>query len=157
MSKGFGLAALRVGYGIADPWLVDVLHRMRIPFSLNLVGLWAGLAAVQDPAYIELRQQHISSECQRLFASLQEIPGVVPFPSDGNFILIDISATGLTATEIVDLVHEEEILIRAMTAHHLRERHVRVTIGTIEQNDRFLTVFRSVLRRQASQEGSPVR
>ena len=39
MSKGFGLAALRVGYGIADPWLVDVLHRMRIPFSLNLVGL----------------------------------------------------------------------------------------------------------------------
>lgn len=156
MSKGFGLAALRVGYGIADPWLVDVLLRMRIPFSLNLVGLKACLAAVNDPDYITLRQEFISGECQRLFTALQQVPDVVPFPSEGNFILMDISATRHTATEIVNSIHEEEILIRDMTAHRLRERHVRVTIGTKEQNDRFLAAFERALGSPASKEGSSV-
>lgn len=157
MSKAFGLAAVRIGYAIADPWLVDVLHRLKIPFSLNLVGLRACLAAVSDPAYIQFRQEYISSERDRLFAALQEIPGIAPIPSDGNFILIDISATGFSATQIVALVRKEDILIRAMTAHHLRERHVRVTIGTAEQNDRFLTVFRKALGNHASREASTAR
>jgi histidinol-phosphate aminotransferase len=141
MSKGFGLAALRVGYAIADPWLVDVILRVRIPFSISLMAIWAGLAAVNEPDELDRHRRYISGECERLYRELLEMPGVRPFPSDGNFILVDISAVGRTVAEVVEATRDQGILIRAMNAHRLQGSHVRVTIGTTDQNDRFLTVF----------------
>jgi histidinol-phosphate aminotransferase len=145
MSKGFGLPTLRVGYAIADPWLIDVLHRVRIPFSLSLVSIWAGLAAVREPEVLEHNRRYLTEERNRLFTALQAMPGVRPYPSEGNFILVDISAKGRTAPDVVKETLEDHILIRAMTAHRLTGSHVRVTIGTTEQNARFARVFRRVL------------
>ncbi len=151
MSKAFGLAALRVGYGIADPAVIDLLLRVRIPFSLSLVGIRAGLAAVRDPAILEERRRYISEERDRLFSALGELPGVDPWPSDGNFITMDVTATGRTSAELVDEVRAEGMLLRRMTAHRLDGQYVRVTIGTIEQNDRFLDSFgRAVVRGAAT-------
>lgn len=145
MSKGFGLPTLRVGYAIADPWLIDVLHRVRIPFSLSLVAIWAGLAAVNEPAVLEHHRRYLTTERDRLFHALQAMPGVRAYPSEGNFILVDISATGRTGPEVVEETLQDRILIRAMSAHRLAGSHVRVTIGTTEQNERFVGVFRRVL------------
>jgi histidinol-phosphate aminotransferase len=145
MSKGFGLAALRIGYAIADPWLADVILRVRIPFSISLMAIWAGLAAVNEPDELDRRRRYISGERERLYRELLEMPGVRPYPSDGNFILVDISAAGRTAAEVVEATREQGILIRAMNAHRLQGSHVRVTIGTTEQNERFLTVFARAL------------
>ncbi|HEY3523844.1 MAG TPA: histidinol-phosphate transaminase [Candidatus Limnocylindrales bacterium] len=141
MSKAFGLAALRLGYGIAAPSIVDALLRLRIPFSLSLVALRAGLAAMEHPEELEERRTFISSERERVMDALLAMPGVRPFPSDGNFILIDVSGTGRTSNEIVDFARRENMLLRPMTAHRLRDAFVRVTIGTVEQNDRFIDVF----------------
>jgi histidinol-phosphate aminotransferase len=141
MSKGFGLASLRIGYAIGDPWLVDVLHRVQIPFSIGLMSLWGGLAAVNEPEELERRRAFISAERERVYRRLQDTPGVIAYPSEGNFILADISGTGLTAPELVAALRAENILIRAMTAHRLEGSHVRVTIGTTEQNDRLLDLL----------------
>jgi histidinol-phosphate aminotransferase len=141
MSKAFGLAALRLGYGIASPILVDAFLRLRIPFSLSLVALRAGLAAMDHPEELEERRAFITSERRRVMAALVEMPGLKPFPSEGNFILVDVSGTGRTSGEIVDFAKRENMLLRAMTAHRLRDAFVRVTIGTVEQNDRFIDVF----------------
>ena len=141
MSKAFGLAALRIGYGIASPALVDAFLRLRIPFSLSLVALRAGLAAMQHPEELEERREFISSERDRVMAAILTMPGVTPFPSDGNFILIDVSETGRTSGDIVEFARRENMLLRAMTAHRLKDAFVRVTIGTVEQNDRFVDVF----------------
>jgi len=141
MSKAFGLAALRLGYGIAAPTLVDAFLRLRIPFSLSLVALRAGLAAMDHPEELEERRAFISSERRRVMAALLTMPGLKPFPSEGNFILIDVSGTGQTSAAIVDFARRENMLLRAMTAHRLRDAFVRVTIGTVEQNDRFIAVF----------------
>lgn len=150
MSKAFGLAALRVGYAVADPAVIDLLLRVRIPFSLSLVAIRAALAAVRDPAILEERRRYISDERDRLFAALRELPGVVPWPSDGNFITMDVTATGRTSADLVDEVRAEGMLLRRMTAHRLDGQYVRVTIGTIEQNDRFLDSFgRAVVRAAA--------
>jgi histidinol-phosphate aminotransferase len=145
MSKGFGLAAFRIGYAIADPWLVDVILRVRIPFSLSLMAIWAGLAAANEPDELDRHRRYISQERERLYRELQEMAGVTAYPSDGNFILVDVSASGRTAAEVVEATHREGILIRAMNAHRLHGSHVRVTIGTTEQNDRFLAVFPNAL------------
>jgi histidinol-phosphate/aromatic aminotransferase/cobyric acid decarboxylase-like protein len=74
-------------------------------------------------------------------AALEAMPGIRPYPSEGNFILIDVSGTGRTSGEIVDYARHENMLLRAMTAHRLQDAFVRVTIGTIEQNDRFIDIF----------------
>jgi histidinol-phosphate aminotransferase len=140
-SKAFGLAAIRLGYGIADPAVVDVLLRVRIPFSVSLVATRVGLAAVRDPSIVDRRRTFISAERDRLFAALAEMPGVVPWPSETNFITIDVTATGRTSTEYVDEARAENLLLRRMAAHRLDGQYVRVTIGTVADNDRFLEVF----------------
>jgi len=141
LSKAFGLAAIRVGYGIADPDVIDLLLRVRIPFSISHVAIRAGLAAVNDPRIVEVRRRFISSERERLFAALVALPGVVPWPSETNFITIDVTATGRTSTEYVDDARAEGLLLRRMAAHRLEGQYVRVTIGTVAENDRFLDVF----------------
>lgn len=145
MSKGFGLAALRVGYAIADPFLVDVIERVRIPFSVSLMGIWGCLAALSEPEELERRRGYISREADRLYRGLQAMPGVKAYPSQGNFVLVDISGTGCDADAVVESVLRHDILIRAMTAHRLRGSHVRVTVGTEQQNDRFLEILPGVL------------
>jgi histidinol-phosphate aminotransferase len=150
MSKAFGLAALRLGYGIASPVLVDAFLRLRIPFSVSLVALRAGLAAMEHPEELEERRAYISSERDRVFAALETMPGLVPFPSQGNFILIDVSRTGRTSGEIVEFAKLENMLLRGMTAHRLKDQFVRVTIGTREQNDRFIDIFRRAIAADAT-------
>jgi histidinol-phosphate aminotransferase len=141
MSKAFGLAALRLGYGIASPRLVDAFLRLRIPFSVSLVALRAGLAAMEHPEELEERRSFITDERERVMTALLEMTGLKPFPSEGNFILIDVSGTGRTSGEIVEFAKRENMLLRAMTAHRLMDAFVRVTIGTVAQNDRFIDVF----------------
>jgi len=145
MSKGFGLASLRVGYAIAHPWLIDIVQRVRIPFSLSLISIWAALAAVSDLDDLERRTAFISHECRNLYDRLSAMPGVTAYRSDGNFVLVDISRTGRTASEAVQAMLKQQILIRAMTAHRLAGSHVRVTVGTREQNHRFLELFPAAL------------
>jgi histidinol-phosphate aminotransferase len=140
-SKAFGLAALRIGYGVMHPDLADAALRLRIPFSLGLPALRAASAALADPADIEARRDYISSERERVFAALTRLEGVEPYPSEGNFILMSVAASRRTNDEIIRLAHREKILLRAMGSHRLRGTHVRVTIGLAEQNDRFLDLF----------------
>lgn len=141
MSKGFGLASLRVGYAIGDPWLMDIVQRVRIPFSLSLISIWAALKAVGDRDELERHRVFISGEAKRLYAGLNAMPGVHAYPSDGNFVLVDIAETGVSAPDAVAALLENDILIRAMTAHRLRGSHVRVTVGSEDQNTRFLDLF----------------
>ena len=141
MSKAFGLAAVRVGYGLADPAVVDLLLRVRIPFSVSLIGARACLAAVREPGYLDTRRRYISDERDRLFAALAALPGVVPWPSEANFITIDVTATGRPSTDYLADAKAEHLLVRRVAAHRLEGQYVRVTIGTREENDRFLEVF----------------
>ena len=72
---------------------------------------------------------------------LAALPGVVPWPSEANFITIDVTATGRSSTDYVADARAAAILLRRMSAHRLEGQYVRVTIGTKEQNRRFLDVF----------------
>ena len=104
---------------------------------------------MEHPEELEERRAYISSERERVFAALQRMPRLVPFPSEGNFILIDVSGTGRTSGEIVEFAKRENMLLRQMTAHRLKDAFVRVTIGTIEQNDRFIDIFGRAIAAEA--------
>lgn len=142
MSKAYGLAALRVGYLVADPRFVDLLLRVRIPFSIGLLSARGCLAAVRDPDMLEERRIYISTERERLLASLRAMPALTPFDSQGNFILIDVSRTGHTSTAIADFCRRDGlVLLRAVTAHGLGDGHIRVTVGRRDENDLFLELI----------------
>jgi histidinol-phosphate aminotransferase len=141
MSKAFGLAAVRVGYGLADPDVIDLLLRVRIPFSVSLVGARACLAAVRDPNVLDTRRRYISEERDRLFTELSALPGVTPWPSEANFITIDVTASGRLSSDYVAEAKAAQLLLRRVAAHRLDGEYVRVTIGTHDENDRFLEVF----------------
>jgi histidinol-phosphate aminotransferase len=141
MSKAFGLAGLRLGYAIADPLIVDAITRVRIPFSVSLVALRAARAALEDPDDLARRSEYIISERVRLHAALAAIPVVRPYPSEGNFILMDVRGLGMPAERVVEHLQADGMLLRAMQAHRLRGAFVRLTIGTVEQNNAFLWAF----------------
>jgi histidinol-phosphate/aromatic aminotransferase/cobyric acid decarboxylase-like protein len=96
---------------------------------------------VRAPGYLDRRRRYISDERDRLFAVLSTLPGVVPWPSETNFITIDVTATGRPSSDYVAEAKAEHLLLRRVAAHRLEGQYVRVTIGTIDENDRFLEVF----------------
>jgi histidinol-phosphate aminotransferase len=150
MSKAYGLAALRVGYLVADPRFIDLLLRVRIPFSIGLLSARGCLAAVRDPDMLEERRTYISTERERLFEALRAMPALTPFESQGNFILIDVSRTGRTSTAIADFCKREGlVLLRAVTAHGLGDGHIRVTVGRRDENDLFLALIRRAVDEQS--------
>jgi histidinol-phosphate aminotransferase len=141
MSKGFGLAGLRLGYAVATPPIADAIGRVRIPFSVSLVALRAGVAALQDLEDLERRREHIVSERERVTAELALDPLIRTYPSEGNFVLVDVRGLGQPADAVVERLQADGMLLRAMRAHRLSGAFVRLTIGTVEQNDRFLVAF----------------
>ena len=112
-----------------------------IPFSVSLVGARACLAAVRTPGYLDTRRRYISDERDRLFGALSTLPGVKPWPSETNFITIDVTSTGRQSADYVAEAKAEHLLLRRVAAHRLECQYVRVTIGTIEENSRLLDVF----------------
>jgi histidinol-phosphate aminotransferase len=151
MSKAYGLAALRVGYLVADPRFIDLLLRVRIPFSIGLLSARGCLAAVRDPGMLEERRRYISTERERLLEALRAMPALTPFESQGNFILIDVSRTGRTSTAIAEYCKREGlVLLRAVTAHGLGDGFIRVTVGRREENDLFLELIRRAVEDQTT-------
>ena len=152
-SKAFELAALRIGYGVMHPDLADAALRLRIPFSLGLPALQAAAAALADPADIEARRDFISGERERC-SPWPSWYGVDPYPSEGNFILMSVAASGRTNDEIIRLAHEEDPPAGhglAPPARHPRAGHHRTgraerplprpVRAPVRMTDRFVVAF----------------
>ena len=140
-SKAFGLAGLRVGYALGHPALIKLLARVKVPWNLPGITIAAAIAALDDAAEFEARMTELKAAREELTLGLARIPGLVAIPSEGNFVLVDVSATRMTAQHFVDSLLGEGILIRSLAVHHADKSYVRVTIGTRQQNERCLAAF----------------
>jgi len=139
-SKIYGLAALRVGYGIADPEVVGYLNRVRLVFNVTAVGQEAARAALADTAHVA-RSLRVNAEgIGQLQAGLAKLP-IRTFPTAANFILIDL---GRDAAPVYDRLLRAGVIVRPLRAQGL-PNHVRVSIGTREENERFLAALADVL------------
>jgi histidinol-phosphate aminotransferase len=145
-SKAFGLAGLRVGYALASEEAIGYLSRMKTPWNVSLIALAAALAAVEDEEDQARKRQAILEGRRYLIEELAKIPGLKPFHSEGNFVLVDAAGSGLTAKKIADALLDQGIFIRSMVVHHLGPSFVRVTVGTPEQNRRCVQAFRRLVQ-----------
>ncbi len=139
-SKCYGLAGLRVGYGIAPPPLVNYLNRVREPFNSNLVGQAAALAALDDTEHLGRSVQANEEGRALLEAGLQTL-GLRWIPSQTNFLLVRMPKSGQA---VYDAMLREGVIVRPVGGYGLPE-WIRITIGTPEQTQRCVDALSTVL------------
>ncbi len=140
-SKIYGLAGLRVGYGMADPAVVDFLERVRPPFNVNRLAQVAAINALDDDSHVELSRQ-VNAEGKRYLAAELERLGLVPVPTQANFILVRFD----TVTEALsERLLEKGIIVRDGAALGY-PGHMRLTIGTNEQNRAVIRAIEQLVR-----------
>lgn len=155
-SKAHGLAGIRLGYLIGHASVVHLLSRVKIPWNIPAVSIAAASAVLEDVAEFESRLEELKAARMELCARLARIQRIGVLPSDGNFVLIDISASGMTAPQVVDAMLAEGVLIRSLEVHHATRHFVRVTVGTAAQNARCADALERVLRRGPARDvGKP--
>lgn len=134
-SKAYGLAGFRVGYALADRELVKYCLQVKIPFNINLLAIAAILEALDNSTEFERKRQTIRQEREYLSRELSKIEGLRVFPSEGNFVLVNTTDTGVSSEEIVQtLLKEDRIFLRPMSFHGLKEGFLRVTVRAHEEN-----------------------
>ena len=131
-SKAYGLAGLRVGYGVAQPELTDFLNRVRHPFNVNTVAQAAAVAALNDAAFLEESYELNRSGMQQLSEAFGS-RGLEYVPSFGNFILVKVG----DASHVYRKLLERGVIVRPVGNYELPE-WLRVTVGLPDENVRFL-------------------
>jgi histidinol-phosphate aminotransferase len=135
-SKIYGLAGLRIGYGVMDAELAGYLERARHPFNVNLLSEAAALAALEDAAHVERTLRVNREGAEELTRELGTL-GIEVWPTDANFLL---ARTGAGSYE---LLLREGVIVRPMGGFGLPE-HVRITIGTPDQNEKLVKALQKI-------------
>ncbi len=138
-SKSFGLAGLRIGYGMAAPDLVSYLHKIRQPFNVNSIAQAGAAAALDDKLFLWRTRFLVSRGRKYLYRRLKRY-GFRFVPSQANFILID---TGRDADEVFQMFLQQGVIVRSMKAYGL-PNWIRVTVGRRSENSRFIRILRKV-------------
>jgi histidinol-phosphate aminotransferase len=139
-SKAYGLAGVRVGFSVSHPEVADALNRIRPAFNVSNVAQAGAAAALADESHVEKGAQLVVKERDRMAGALRAL-GVPVAPSAGNFLLIEVGEAAL----IYERLLRGGVIVRPVAGYGL-PRHLRVTVGLPEQNDRFLQLLGSVLR-----------
>ncbi len=140
-SKIFGLAGLRIGYGVADPELAGYLQRARHPFNVNRLAEVAAAAALADGDFVERTTRLNASGIDYLSRELRAL-GIDVLPSDANFVLAH------TGPGIYEQLLEEGVIVRPMGGFGMPE-HVRISVGLPEENERLVKTLRRLREGEA--------
>ncbi|RME35303.1 MAG: histidinol-phosphate transaminase [Gammaproteobacteria bacterium] len=140
-SKIHGLAALRLGYGVSDPSLAELLNRVRQPFNVNAPAQAAGLAALGDTAHVA-RSVALNREGLVQLREGVEALGLSVIPSVGNFLCVDF---GRDAMPIYRGLLQRGVIVRPVAGYGM-PTFLRVTVGLPEENRRFLEALADVLQ-----------
>lgn len=143
-SKVYGLAGLRVGYGILPPRLADYLWRVRLPFSVNVLAEHAAVAALEDGTFREITQRVVNEGRTALSEGLQAL-GCTVLPSHANFVMFAPPVGGPDARVLHQTLLERGVIVRALGGYHLPD-WLRVSVGMEEENRQFLAECADILR-----------
>lgn len=147
-SKAYGLAGLRVGYGLARADIAEVLNKVREPFNVNSVAQAAALAALGDEDAVNAFVTLVKDEKKRFYGVFDSL-GLKYVPSLANFVLVD---TGRDSQKMFDYLLKRGVIVRDMTVWKLTG-FIRVNIGLEEENDVFFDVFREAIREIPALQG----
>ncbi|MFA5984172.1 MAG: histidinol-phosphate transaminase [Methylococcaceae bacterium] len=139
-SKAYGLAGLRIGYGISSVALADLLNRVRQPFNNNTLALVAAEAALSDDEHLQATLKVNREGMLQLTEGFRRL-GLTWIPSYGNFVAVDIKRPGLP---VYEALLRKSVIVRPIGGYEM-PNHLRVSIGTATENDTFLTALADCL------------
>lgn len=144
-SKAYGLAGLRIGYILCDPQIATYFNRVRFPWNVSLIGIAAALAQLDDTNDQEIKRQTVIQGREYIYQEMNKIPGIKAYPSEGNFVLIDAHILDKTSEEIRDAMALKGIYIRPMNGHHMKKGFIRITVGSKNHNESFVSLFKEYI------------
>jgi histidinol-phosphate aminotransferase len=141
-SKIYGLAGIRAGFGVGHKDIIDLIHRIKPPFNVSIVGENVALAALDDIDFKNRVLSEMKNEKARYYKTLNEM-NLEYIISHTNFILID---TGRAAKEVFQTLLQKGIIVRPCNGFGL-DTCIRITIGTHDENTAFLDAFKELMSR----------
>lgn len=141
-SKIYGLAAVRLGYAIADPEIIELLWRIQLPFTVSNLALDAGLAAFGDDRFYQSSLTVNQEGKAQLLAGFQHLQ-LSSMPSHANFLTVHF---GKQASSVYSALLDHGIIVRPLTPYHLDD-YLRITVGTKQQNIRLLQALETIMER----------
>ena len=139
-SKAYGLAGLRVGYGVMKEDMAEFINRVRQPFNTNMVAQVGALAALDDDFFFQRTIRMVHEELDFLYEKINEM-GLRYFPTETNFFLIDVQQD---AKRVFERMLRRGVIVRAMTAYGY-PTCIRVNVGLSGENRRFVEALKAVL------------
>jgi histidinol-phosphate aminotransferase len=139
-SKIYGLAGLRIGYGIASREIIGILNRLREPFNVNSMAQAAAVAALGDDKYYRDTVKDVKEQRKYLYRSLESM-GIAYEKSFTNFILVHV---GGDSSQAANALLKKGVIVRDMAAWGLKG-YIRVSIGSASENKRFIKTLGGIL------------
>ncbi len=138
-SKAYGLAGLRVGFGLARPAVIDLLNRVRQPFNVSSIALAAAQAALEDTEFLERTRALNAAGLEQLTAGFRRLR--LPFiPSFGNFVAVKVG----DSARIYPSLLRQGVIVRPVAAYQM-PRYLRVSVGLAAENAAFLAALEASL------------
>ena len=148
LTKFYALPGLRVGYAVANPAAIEALRRLMPPWSVNVMGQMAALAAVNDSAYARRSVRFMARERERFGTMLAALPGCSALPTYANYFFVELPR-GWCAGEISAQLRGEGLLIRdCSTVPGANSRSIRIAVRSQDENDRLIQALSRLLRQQ---------
>jgi histidinol-phosphate aminotransferase len=145
-SKFYSLAGARVGYAIADRGVVKALHQIRQPFNVNVFAQAAGVAALEVIHELNPLARETIQERGRVRAAMLDLGLICP-PSQTNFVFVDL---GEKNVDLFEALYKERLVVRRMAQFGSSRNTYRITVGTVEENDRLIEAMRRVLGKDSA-------
>jgi histidinol-phosphate aminotransferase len=146
MSKVFGLAGMRIGYGLANGEMIEYMHRIKPVFSLTKLSYIAAINTLRDKTYIDESIEKGIESREFLFSELSKFKSLNVFKSYSNYLLLGIEKTGFKAFQLSKELLRNGIIVRDCTSFKgLDEYWIRVSIGTMEENKKFISIINDIL------------
>lgn len=139
-SKAYGLAGLRIGYGLMQEGLADLIHRIRQPFNINLPAQVGALAALDDDIFLEKTVGTVHKGLDFLYEEMEKL-GIRYFPTQANFFLIDLKRD---AESVFEKMLRNGVIVRPMAAYGY-PNYIRISVGLPEENQRLVETLREVI------------
>ena len=137
-----GFAAMRLGALVGPPDAIAELDKVRLPYNVNAVSQVLACAALAAPERLDARIRRVADRRRELEAALRQIPGLVVYPSDANFVLL---RTPGDANVVFERLLELGVLVRNLSRPGPLERCLRITAGTAEENETCLRALRAAV------------
>ncbi len=141
-SKAYGLAGLRIGYGLMPSFLADLLNRVRQPFNVNSLAQAGAIAALEDEDFLAKTVALVYDELEFLYTALDDL-GIEYLESQANFFLIRVAKN---ADEIFEDLLKQGVIVRSMTSYGYPD-YIRVNVGLHHENLRLLKALEVVLKK----------